>query len=243
MNANATNQQRLSRKTLPDSLYWLTEDKKKLKLRYTESGDIWRIWTMDTNGKKHKMIFKQVCESFTQPKWSYDGSAVAVGVYYGKYNNELTSIWRVGKNGEFKIRIYTTKHENKITELEWAPSSKRIAFIVKKPFVEELWVVNKDGTLPLKLYTSKGKIDHITWDNQGKKIAFDETYTKWYFNPELTVVRVVHSINGERWVILPYEFYSENPVWAGNGNIIAYIGWGKFWLPTKKYKIYLAKVQ
>ncbi len=237
MNANATNQQVLSKKTFKPSPYWLTADKKKVLLEYTDSGNIWRIWTINPNGKKNKEIFKEVCEGFTQPKWSYDSQAIAVGVNYGKEG----CIYRLDRDGKFPTKIYTTRHE--IKELEWSPSSHQIAFLVKKPDVMELWVVNKDSTDPVLLYTSKGKIENFSWDNEGKRIAFDETYREWYFIPKLTNIIVVHTIGGEEWQILPYKFYAKNPAWSENGEMIAYIGWDKFYLPSSGNRIWIARIK
>ncbi len=237
MNANATNQQVLNKKSFTPSPYWLTADKKKVLLEYTDSGNIWRIWTINPDGKKNKEIFKEVCEGFTQPKWSYDSRAIAVGVNYGKEG----CIYRLDRDGKFPTKIYTTRHE--IKELEWSPSSHQIAFLVKKPDVMELWVVNKDSTDPILLYTSKGEIENFSWDNEGKRIAFDETYREWYFIPKLTNVIVVHSIGGEEWQILPYKFYAKNPAWSENGEMIAYIGWDKFYLPSSGNRIWIARIK
>lgn len=237
MNANATDQQVLSKKSFTPSPYWLTADKKKVLLEYTDSGNIWRIWTINPDGKKNKEIFKQVCEGFTQPKWSYDSQAIAVGVNYGKEG----CIYRLDRDGKLPTKIYTTRHQ--IKELEWSPTSHQIAFLVKKPDVMELWVVNKDSTNPVLLYTSKGEIENFSWDNEGKRIAFDETYREWYFIPKLTNVIVVHTIGGEEWQILPYKFFAKNPAWSENGELIAYIGWDKFYLPSTGNRIWIARIR
>lgn len=237
MNANATNQQVLSKKSFTPSPYWLTAEKKKVLLEYTDSGNIWRIFTINTDGKKNKEIFKQICEGFTQPKWSYDGEAIAVGVNYGNEG----CIYRLDKDGKFPTKIYTTRHL--IKDIEWAPNSEKLAFLVKKQDINELWVVNKDATDPILLYSSAGEIEHFSWDNEGKRIAFDETYRKWYFVPKLTNVVIVHSMGPEEWHLLPYRFYAKYPVWSENGEIIAYIGWDKFYIPSIGNKIWIARIQ
>jgi|GEM_PF-1298808 Tol biopolymer transport system component len=235
MNANATEQRPLSRKSLTPSPYWLTEKKKQITLEFTESGTIWRIFTITPQGRKNKQIFEETCEKLTQPKWSYDGKAIVCGAYY----NPESALWRLDSDGGFKTRLYTTKHE--ITDLEWSPPSERIAFIVKKKSVEsfwldktthleELWCIDNDGSKPIYLYTAEGEINHLSWDNEGKRIAFDETYSRLYFQPKITVVKIVHAIGSEIWDLLPYEFYAQNPTWSGNGNVIAYISWPDFWM-------------
>ncbi|MCE5301133.1 MAG: hypothetical protein LLG37_09735 [Spirochaetia bacterium] len=244
VNADATEQEGLSRETLTPSPYWLTESKRKVKLEYTESGNIWRIWTINPDGKKNRQIFEEICESLTQPKWSYDGKSVVVGVNYGSES----SLYRLGKDGEFKTRLYTSKHS--ISQLEWSPTSERIAFLVKKKNVDsswfsakvdsqELWVINNDGTQPMALYESKdGEINNFSWNDKSTMIAFDETKKRWYFNPAIKVtnVKIVHAIGGEQWDLLPYEFYAENPTWSNDGQVLAYVGWDNKYMRTANIK-------
>ncbi len=258
MNASATDQKELGRGTLTPSPYWLTEKKKQITLQYTESGTIWRIFTIKPNGRKNKQIFEEVCENLAQPKWSYDGSSVVTAANY----KEDSSMWRLDKDGKFKTRIYTTKH--KISELEWDSTSKRIAFIVKKtnvssvwwdvfkelffganPNTEELWVVNNDGTNPMDLYTARKMINHMSWNDQGTKLAFDETYHVIYFQPDITVVKIVHAIGGEKWDLLPYEFYGQSPTWSANGHVLAYISWRDFWKMSlvDEYGLWVAQLK
>ncbi|MFP4466456.1 MAG: hypothetical protein ACLFP1_05340 [Candidatus Goldiibacteriota bacterium] len=262
MNANSTNQRTLGRKTLVSAPYWLTENEKRVKLKYTDSGNVWRIWTIRPNGSGNKEIFRRVCEGFSQPKWSStDGGAIAVGVNYP----ETGELWRLDKDGKNQRKIFTTR--NSVKTLEWAPESDRIAFIVsRKGFIkeearkkhsselkssdfedphgtEELWVVNRDGTNPLKIYHTKGLIGNISWDSQGKRIAFQEQYRKWYFIPDLKNIKIVHAIDGDLWKLLPYDFYGENPVWTDDGDNLAYVGWTGPYFPSLKTSVWNARIQ
>lgn len=241
MKSNATDKKALSKETLTNTPFWLTASKKKVILDFAESGNIWRIWTIDTDGKFPKNIFTQTAESITQPVWSYDGEAIAVAVNYGKYSAGESSVWRMGKDGELPERIYTAK--SPITYMEWAPTSKKLAFVVKKLFTHELWVIDKDGSKPLKLYTSFGELGEITWDNDGKRIAFDEKFKFFIFINPLTTVKVVHAYDGTLWSLLPYNFYSKYPSWSKKGDMISYIGWTDYWLPTNGYKVWVARLQ
>ncbi len=249
MNANTTNQKDLSRETLTPSKFWLTAGRKQVTLEFTDSGNIWKIFTINPNGKKNKKIFQETCETLAQPKWSYDGKYVVTGANYKKES----ALWRLDKNGDLKTRMYTGKHA--ITEIEWAPNSERVAFIVKKKEIpsmwydrtinmEELWVVNSDATQPMYLYTALGSINHLTWDNEGKRMAFDETYQAPYFINPVTNVKVVHAIGAEKWTLLPYEFYGESPAWSNDGQVLAYISWSDFWMPSPgASRIWIAQIK
>jgi Tol biopolymer transport system component len=237
MNANATKKVKLTKETFTPRDYWLSPERKKLKINFTETGDIWRVWTIEKNGKHNKEIFEQVCSGFSQPKWSYDGNTVALNADYGKTN----SIWIFGKNGEIPLKIYTS--QDKISFLEWSPSSKKLAFLVKKFLKQELWVINSDGTKPKKLYSTFGDIGNIAWDNDDKRLVFDETFSHILFVPEITTAKIVHSRTGEMWRLLPYNFYSKYPAWSEKGDMIAYIGWKEIWLPSTGYKIWIARLQ
>ncbi|MCX7698892.1 MAG: hypothetical protein N2114_05450 [Candidatus Goldbacteria bacterium] len=249
MNANATNQQELTKQTLVYSDYWLTDTKKKVKLTFTESGTIWRIFTIDSEGNNPKEIFTEVCDSMIQPKWSYDGEVICAGTNYVNYS----TLWRLNKDGEMKIKLFTTKH--KIKNIEWDPSSKRIAFLLEKNIkdniwynephekIYQIWVVERDGTNPRFIYESIGIINNITWDDMGKNIAFDETYSRWYFAPKITTVKVANVIDNKVKYLLPYESYAEYPSWSYDGQVLAYVSWSEFWRPTLSKKIWIAQVK
>jgi len=237
MNANATQKSKLTRNTFVVRDYWLTPERRKIRLTYTETGIIWRVWTIEKNGKHNKEIFKQACDGFSQPKWSYDGDSIALSASYGKLN----SIWLLGKNGEMPIKIYST--EGEISVIEWAPSSKKMAFLVKKYLTQELWVINRDGSKPKMLFSSFGKINNITWDNDDKRIAFDETFHYPLFVNDLTTTRIVYAKTGQLLCLLPYNFYSEYPSWSEKGDMIAYVGWKDIRLKSSTYKIWIARLQ
>ena len=255
MNANATNQQTLSKETLPYSDYWLTDAKKKVKLAFTESGTIWRIFTVSPDGKQPAEIFTEVCDSMMQPKWSYDGEVICAATNYINFS----TLWRLNKDGSLKTKLFTTK--DKIKTLEWDPTSKRIAFLLEKNSkdyvwynqehnkIYQIWVIERDGTNPRFIYESVGIINNISWDDLGKNIAFDETYSKWYFQPVLTNIKIINVIDNSVTDLLPYEFYSEYPAWSNDGQVLAYISWLEFWRPelpfgfTSKYKIWIAQLK
>jgi Tol biopolymer transport system component len=227
MNANATKQKALTEATLPNSDYWLTDSKKKVRLGFTESGTIWKVWTMNPTGKKVKCIFTEICEEMTQPKWSYDGKAIALGA---NYKDGTGSVWRFAKDGKMRTRLFTTK--DKVQELEWAYSSERLAFLVTRPSVMELWIIENDGTEPRSLYDSEGTLEHISWNNLGDFIALDETIKRLYFVDPTTTVKVV-TTRGDEEVknLLPYEFYGQYPTWSNDGQVLAYVSWNKYWTP------------
>jgi len=241
MNANATNQQALSKETYVDSPYWLTEKKQKVYLRVTESGDIWRIFTITPEGEQNKEIFRRAAISISQPKWSYDGASVAVGVNKA----EAGEIWTLDNDGNNQAKLFETKHA--VTELEWSPQSNKIAFIVKKRDEgreeDELWVVDRDGQNPTLAYIGEGVISHLSWDGFGKNIAFQEKVRRWYFEPDVINIKIVNAIDGEEGVLLPYEFMAKSPVWTDDGDAIAYVGWDNFLMPSNDKRVWVARVQ
>lgn len=241
MNANATNPRKLSKATMPDSPYWLTAAKKRVKLNFTESGNIWRVFTVKPDGKGNKEIFVEKCDEITQPKWSYDGATVVLGCNYGDYG----SVWKVNSDGTFRTRLYSGK--NPVTDIEWALSSERLAFLVQKKETQELWVVEKDGRDPRMVYESQqgGRISNFTWDLLGKRIAFEETYRRFYFVAPVTNIKIAHIMSQhETYELMPYELFGKNPVWSDDGEILAFIGWDNLWIPSiGSQKVWMAQLQ
>lgn len=256
MNANATNQQDLNRQTFPVSPYWLTETKKKVRLEFTESGVIWRVWTMNTEGKKVKNIFTERCESLAQPKWDYEGKTIALAA---NYENGTSTVFRLSKDGDMRQSLFTTKAN--ISELEWANSSERLAFLAKhgtekeaekneksnfsewlaaqfgnlfsgEENLQELWIIENDGTEPRPIYETEGQLNNISWNDLGNRIAFDETIKRPYFINPITVVKVAEARGDEEvYSLLPYEFNGQYPTWSNDGQVLAYVSWAEYWTP------------
>jgi hypothetical protein len=116
----------------------------------------------------------------------------------------------------------------------------------KMPKEQELWVINNNGTNPLMTFWTKGSLSHISWNMLGQRIAFEETYRRFYFHPDITTIHVVNAVDGVVWNLLPYEFFGKYPTWTDDSSIIAYVGWDKFYSPTKpfqSYRIWGARIQ
>lgn len=68
-----------------------------------------------------------------------------------------------------------TSHEATDTQPAWSPDGDRIAFVSYRGGAAELWVMNADGSDPVRLLESAGEVQNPEWSPDGGRIAYYET--------------------------------------------------------------------
>ena len=93
-----------------------------------------------------------------------DGSSVA-------YVEELTSVWllNVVRGTRSKLTFEETDHYSPT----WSPDSSQIAFTSRRDGVEEIYVMNSDGSSQTRLTDGSGLgYSRLAWSPDGSKIGF-----------------------------------------------------------------------
>jgi len=92
----------------------------------------------------------------------------------------------------------------------WAPDGSRIAFVSQEPGNDEIYVVPRDGTNPIRLTFNTWEWDkHPSWSPDGRQIVFDSNRVTgrrqlWIMNADGT---------GQR-PLLPSPYNDHSPIWV-----------------------------
>jgi len=142
------------------------------------------------------------------PYWSPDSQNIA---FRGD------DIYIMNKDNSNPINISQYIAHGNISEPVWAPNSKRIAFSSCDFTVCELFVVNADGTNPIKFSSQILGLGNIVWSPDGDKIVYASVDTG---NDD---IYVVNSDGGDAINLTNNPAKDNNPVWSPDGTKIAFV--------------------
>jgi TolB protein len=99
----------------------------------------------------------------------------------------------------------------------WSPDGKRIAFTSERDGDREVYVMNADGTNPVRLTTTAGFDENPSWSPNGTRIAFDSMRDG---NLEIYVMNV----DGSGVVrVTDHPAIDAIPAWSPDGKRIVFV--------------------
>ena len=132
-----------------------------LLLASTQSGNGFEIYTMNTDGSDLTRLTNNMTDD-VNPAWSPDGTHIA----FQAYRDGNAEIYVMHSDGLGQINL--TNNADYDGQPAWSPDGSRIAFISGY----DLWVMNADGSNPLKL-SQQYHCENPVWSPDGSKIAYN----------------------------------------------------------------------
>lgn len=132
--------------------------------------DVFSIYTMNSDGSNvHRIYYSYAISSF--PAWSPDGQTIVFG------NDKEDS--RTGNFELFSIEPETTNPERRLTvrrkydiQPAFSPDGRRIAFASNTDGNYEIYVMNADGSAPVRITRDAAEDSAPAWSPDGKRIIF-----------------------------------------------------------------------
>ncbi|MGH2808505.1 MAG: TolB family protein [Actinomycetota bacterium] len=146
----------------------------------TKNGSTFDIFVMNVDGSGERPLVTTNRGDFF-PTWSPDGQWV------GFTGDRLSP----GSTGVHVIRADGTGQEQLVIgtavanpDFDWSPDSTRLAVDFHQ---NDLWVVNRDGSNPVRLTTTQRSIFGVAWSPDGQRIAFRSDHLG---NPDIYTINI-----------------------------------------------------
>jgi len=214
MNADGTNQQRLTNSPENETFgQWSPDGTKIVFNKFISSTQI-QIWTMNADGS-NKTLISDAAGQHIPAGWSPNGQKILFGK---KISAAVENLWTMNADGSNKIQITDAGTIDHIAD--WSPDSSKIAFGRCNPtFVCDIFTMNADGTNQTNLTpTNPFDDDGAEWTNDGSKIVFGSQNTADDYN-----VYIMNADGTNRQPLttaVPPQFYSPAGI-SPNGNKLA----------------------
>lgn len=221
MKSNGTDQKDFDPEAL-DSRLWFSDKTVPFTLQWKESGDRWRIYKSDPQGRHEELVYEAKGRSISAPQWSANGKRIAF-ILHGE---DRSMVMTIGPNGEWPRHFFDTK--DGLRELRWSPDGLKLAWLVDRgEDAQEAWTAVEEGLAPEKVYETSGTLNTLSWSPAGKHLAMEEVKPWRFFGfrlikPELHNVLMVDLVEKEARVMTRYGLMARQPAFSPTGVAIAY---------------------
>lgn len=205
---------RLTTSTASDLCPAYSNDGRQIAFCSTRSGTF-QIWTMSSDGTNLRQVTTGADDFFFFPDFSPDARKI---VFSGTATATATSddIFTVDANGGGLTQLTTDPGNDDYPA--YSPAGRKIAFISDRTGVEQVWLMNADGSHETQLTHSGGTDDEVPdWSPDGRHIAYEEGDPPngriWVMNSDGTGNHQLTSGPGSDF----------GPAWSPDGKEIAFV--------------------
>jgi uncharacterized repeat protein (TIGR01451 family) len=191
MNWDGSGQTRLTNNAYDDSAPVWSPDGNKIAFQSARNGVNYQVYVMNADGSGQVNVSNGTANDI-QPSWSPDGTKIAFAS--DRDQAGLSSIYVMNANGSNQTRLTVSGTGLRDEQPAWSPDGTKLAFtstrdstvltwqetdddgavLVRTAILsnKEVYVMNADGSNPMRLTNTLENDDSPTWSSDGTKIAF-----------------------------------------------------------------------
>lgn len=212
MNSEGSGQTRLTSDPNDDSAATWSPDGAKIVFQSFRNGVNYQVYIMNADGSGQVNISSTAAND-SQPSWSPDGTKVAFAS--DRDQAGFSSIYVMNANGSSQTRLNFSDSGFRDEQPSWSPNGAKLAFVSTRNSTLETWqetdddgnlitksklrvnkevyVMNANGSSPLRLTNTLENDDSPAWSGDGTKIVFrsdrerdccDPNAQVWMMNPD-----------------------------------------------------------
>jgi Tol biopolymer transport system component len=131
------------------------------------------LYVVNADGSGLRQIVTTEAPAWS-PVWSPDGAWIAF--------TRGQDLWLIRPDGSDPRWLFGESEDLCIGDLKWSPNSQQIAFVSHEctlvARIEEIWVINRDGTAPQVIHTFERRPDtaEVYWNYEGREIVCAHEY-------------------------------------------------------------------
>ncbi len=217
MNADGSNQQRLTDNNLTDEAPALSPDGTRIAFARTEPASISRsIWVMNADGSGQTQL-TSASTNDRFPAWSPDGTKIV----FESDRGDGFNLYVMDADGS-NVTLVTDDEASDLRP-SWSPDGERIAFIRTEPdfSASHLYTVRPDGTELVRLIETSSATGTApsdpSWSPDGTQIAYPGSAPAG-----VQRVFVADADGSNAQAITPDSISIEHPSWSPGGGYIAF---------------------
>ena len=205
MNADGTNQMRLTDDTFGSTNPSLSSDGSKIVFESQREGGSPQIYVMNADGSNETRLTSPPFNSY-QPSFSGDGSKIA----FASDRSGVSEIYVMNADGSNQTRLTNTPLFSYYPS--FSPDGSKIAFTSLRDGTIQIYIMNADGTNQTRLTNIPAFASNPSFSSDGSKIAFIS-------DTEIYVMNIDGS-NQTRLTFSPGN--DEHPSYSPDGSRIAF---------------------
>ncbi len=184
------------------------------QILYSSSGN---LWVMRPDGSEKQRLTENSFEEWTG-SWSSNAASIAF--------DRQGDLWVMDADGTNERPLLVRPEHD--SHPVWSPDGRRIAFVSRQSGVDNVWIMNSDGSQPFSLTnTLLYENTEPAWSPDGSKIAFssdrDGDWDIWMMNPDGTdPAHLTDNPADERF--LGWESRNRGPVAVDDKDLIVHRG-------------------
>ena len=214
MNADGTGQTRLTTDAADDRNAVWSPDGNKIVFQSLRNGTYYQVYTMNADGTSQNNLSNGTAADY-QPSWSPNGSKIAFASE--RDHAGAPSVYVMNVNGSSQTRLTFSSELVRDEQPAWSRDSAKIAFVSTRDGNKEIYLMNANGSNPVRLTNTLENDDSPYWSPDGSQIVFRSERERDSYDPAQQIW-VMNTDGTNQALIASNEFGDYSPSWNANGN-------------------------